>query len=1149
MRYKILGVCAAATGLVLSVAWLVDSRHRASAVSIDSTCTTSPTATTVSGSTLDTATPTRSGVVYSTGSAALQLQKLGGNFGGTLLGITNKILSGCAADFDGDGWVDFVGIGTGADGKLTFFKNQTYDNPAPTDWYNPALIRTPKFVPSATPIFTDTAIASVVTGCADFNNDGKTDIALLYCSTSGTVCTPVDKAYIFLGNGNGTFQTKYQFVSSLSSLVSLAWSSNSLAFTDYNKDGKIDMVYGVPEVSGSTGGKVIVLYNDGTSSPKFDTSTPTVLINNAGYGVKGPDAIAVGDFTNDGITDYILGGVSSANLRLYPGLLGGGVGTYQNIASGYASPATMAFSGGATAILPANFSLSGTKDIVIGTDGAAGYYTGGRLFYDKNSGTGTPFSAGASYNTQVGTLTDLDMGWVFDYDHDPDTTPDLVMADGNNSGSYYVFANRVSSKYVTCGTVDSGDLDIGSLATTEMTVTDVRIGSTTGVSPTGTSGTTVTWQASNNGGLTWINATACTDDSTKACATFGSTIGHQIRWRAKLCSNSSQSATPTISAVSTSYTYVTATNHFRAGPIAKDGIIYVGAFREPGDAGQVFAINDATGATMWNAATILDSTSSSARKIYTMASDNTRLDFSTSSSSSATFRSTLQVSDAAAATTLVNWFVSARFGLTTMHVLGAIENSTGALLSPPSKPYWFNDEATSGGERVSITAFLKKYADRKQLLFIGSKDGALHAFRTNPTNSSDSTNGTEAWAFIPYDVARRLLSDKTAGTSTAYPDGSPTLTNAKINGNWRTVLLSGEANGGRAVYALDVTETIDSSGNVVGPTPLWQFSDSAMGNTYSKPTVIRTKVSGQEQWMAVFASGAGSTPDIGDTLYAVDLYTGTLLWKFNIGDTSAYISTDITAMETDDESGTKKDGYIDRLFFADTKGRVWKLDPGVYDASAKTIESIGPVTVAGLTHKALFSTLSTSGALGADRAIASTIAAAEDSTNRLVLYFGTGGTEDTANNVQNAFYGVYADTGAIRSKLDASTGLALGVKFYGGVVYNDGQLIFTDGQDLSGLGLCSPSAGKVVAIDANTFAQQFTVSTSSKIVAPVFSQTGEIYTVTLKGEVLASAYNSTSGTTSTGTSSSGSGGSGGSSGSSDYAASETFTIVSWTQPY
>jgi hypothetical protein len=247
------------------------------------------------------------------------------------------------------------------------------------------------------------------------------------------------------------------------------------------------------------------------------------------------------------------------------------------------------------------------------------------------------------------------------------------------------------------------------------------------------------------------------------------------------------------------------------------------------------------------------------------------------------------------------------------------------------------------------------------------------------------------------------------------------------------------------------------------------------------------------------------------------------LWRFDLNDTNTYISTDITASETDDESGTAIDGFIDRVFFADNKGRIWKLDPANYDAINHTIAPVGSNVDVGLGMPALFSTRVTTNGLGQDRAIAGTLTAATDASNRLALYFGTGGTEDTPANVQNAFYAVYADTGEIRSALDQNSGIAIGVKFYGGVVFNNGQLVFTSGQDLSGLGLCAPTAGSVTAIDANTFALQFEAVAQSKIVAPLYAQQGEIYTVTITGKLMASQFVGSQGGTAPG----GGGGSGG----------------------
>jgi hypothetical protein len=1069
---------------------------------IDSTCQTGADPSVKSGSDLNSFTSTKNGVVWESSGAQLQLQKQAGVFTGTVLGVSVPIFSGCAADFDEDGWTDFVATGQGANSYIKTFKNETYQNAEPSDWNDATKIRTPKFTTTTQIEAANSSYDAAVMGCADLNGDGHQDFVYIRCTSSG--CTTPTRSDVFLGNGHGAFAAPYKMVATgnESKIGPIGWTTNSIAFADYNKDGKLDIVMGT---NAGTGGALKVLLNDGGSSPKFDQEV--YLAQNMGYGARGSSAIAVADYNGDGVPDYIVGGPATNWLRLYPGLLGGGIGTYQSLqVTGY--------TGGATAILSGNFTLSGKTSILVGSDGLNGY-TGGKVFAYENTGTSTPFTT-VKQTISTGS-SDLDLGWAFDYDHDPDRTLDFVMADGNNSASYYLYANRTLQKYVTCGTTSSDPVDIGELASTEMTVTSVRIAPTPATPTYGT----VTWEASNDDGASWHPALACADDPTKYCAALTTTNGSKIRWRATLCSNTNAPAntkTPTISSVSTSYTYVTATNHFRAGPIARDGLIYVGAFRMPGNVGHVYAMSDESGTTQWDASTKLDAQAASARKIYTADANNNRLDFSTANASSTALQSTLLVGDATAATTLIDWFFSGRFGLyAPLHVLGSIENSTPALLTPPAKPYWYDYVATPQSERQAVDDYLTAYASRPQLLFVGSRDGALHAFYTNPSNVNDANLGKEMWGFVPNDVAQRLLSDKTAGTSTAYPDGSPTLVSAKVNGRWRTVLLSGEANGGRAVYALDVTDTVTAT-STVGPTPLWQFQDANMGRTYSKPTVVRTKVNGVETWMAVFASGPGATTDVGDSVYAVDLSTGALVWRFDLNDTNTYISTDITASETNDESGATLDGYIDRVFFADNKGRVWKLDPSAFNADTHTIAPVGSSLDVGLGVPALFSTRLTAGALGEDRAIAGTLTAVTDATNKLVLYFGTGGTEDTPDTVQNGFYAVYADTGTIRSKLDFGTGILIGVKFYGGVVYNSGQLVLTNGRDFGQHGLCSSTAGNVVALDANTFALQFSTPTTSKIVAPVFARNGEIYTVTLTGQLVASTYQGGTASPSTSTS-------------------------------
>lgn len=1089
---------------------------------IDPTCESSGSPSSYTGATLNSFTPTKSGVVYDDFSATLRLQREAGIFRVAMLGVTDLVALACAADFDNDGWVDFVGAADSPNTWLRFYKNRTYENPEP-DWNDATQIRTPKFVYTTSIEPTTSSAASRGSiACGDFNNDGNQDFVYSRC-TSGDTCVP-SRASLFRGNGNGTFQPPYQFVSSLAALQRQTWGAGNVAVADYNGDGWQDLIWGAGTASSSVstmtsqGGDVLILLNNrSASTPMFVSSGK--LLTNAGFNLRGPVAIAYDDFTGDGVRDLIAAGPSTNRLRLYPGLLGGGVSTTpQSLVYGTGA----ATEGGGTFVIAADFSLDGRPDFFVGSDNfnwttingtSTANHIGGRGFYYRNDGDTQPFSGG--YTQQLSehvdphsapNLFDYDMGFAIDYDHDPDRTSDFIAADGNNAGNYYVFANRSQPQYVSCGVVESGVVDIGPLASQEMTVTEVRLEPSQSLN-----GGTIGWEASNNNGSTWHTATPCADDPSDYCVAFTNAVGNQIRWRASICSNGTRTATPHIWGVNVSYTYVLADNHFRAGPVADDGMIYIGSFRQPGDAGHFYGISDETGATIWDAAIKLQTNGS--RNLYTVTSTNVRKSFSTTSSTDPTFQATLLASDATTATTIVNWWKSSRFGLTAPQVMGAVENSTAAVLSPPKEPEWYMDNDTPDSERALIDTYVAAYATRPRLAFVGAKDGALHAFRTNPFSFTDTTNGSEAWAFIPYDVAQRLNANRISGNIDAYPDGAPTLVDAKVGGVWKTVLVMGEGNGGRHVFALDVTNSVTTTGTVNGPTPLWQFSDANMGRTFSKPSVIRVKIAGAERWLAVFASGPGLTTDVGDTVYALDLTTGALVWRFDLSDTNAYIATDITAAETDDEPGTAIDGYIDRLFFADNKGRVWKVDPGSF--SGTTMQAVNSTVDVGLSKPALFSTRATSGALGYDVAIAGTVAAGEISTatgKRLVLFFGTGGTEDTPATTQNAFYAVAADDGEIVGSFLGECSGGVCSKFYGGVAVNGNQLIVSQGIDLSGLGLCAPSAGEISILNAQTLAEEFSVPVGSKIVAPVFVQNGELYTVNLQGELVTTQYTGETGT-------------------------------------
>ena len=96
-----------------------------------------PTPTSWNGSFLDTDT-TKSGVVFNTVNSRLELQRNGQQFNTKALTATSDTVYVATADFDKDGWIDFVGIPqattlTTTSTAVSLFKNFTFQNENCTD--------------------------------------------------------------------------------------------------------------------------------------------------------------------------------------------------------------------------------------------------------------------------------------------------------------------------------------------------------------------------------------------------------------------------------------------------------------------------------------------------------------------------------------------------------------------------------------------------------------------------------------------------------------------------------------------------------------------------------------------------------------------------------------------------------------------------------------------------------------------------------------------------------------------------------------------------------------------------------------------------------------------------------------------------------
>src|SRR5262249_47268541 len=160
------------------------------------TCPQTSSPTQWSGATLDTGT-TKSGVIFDGTSAQLKLQPSAGLFKSTPLGITDLTVFASAADFDKDGWTDFVGTGEGH-GFISIYRNMAWQwtdgvnnctytgpgtcaNPATQNpemtpsWSDPNFVLPPRF--KTISVLADTVVTKWrPTVAGDFNGDGWPDI-------------------------------------------------------------------------------------------------------------------------------------------------------------------------------------------------------------------------------------------------------------------------------------------------------------------------------------------------------------------------------------------------------------------------------------------------------------------------------------------------------------------------------------------------------------------------------------------------------------------------------------------------------------------------------------------------------------------------------------------------------------------------------------------------------------------------------------------------------------------------------------------------------------------------------------------------------------------------------------------------------------
>lgn len=275
-------------------------------------------------------------------------------------------------------------------------------------------------------------------------------------------------------------------------------------------------------------------------------------------------------------------------------------------------------------------------------------------------------------------------------------------------------------------------------------------------------------------------------------------------------------------------------------------------------------------------------------------------------------------------------------------VLGDIVSSQPVYVKEPFAEYL--DEG--------YQSFRDEKLNRAPVVYVGANDGMLHAFNAAVFQSDgvtlDPDGGKELWAIIPSSVSAKLytLADQYyKNTHTYFVDGSPVVGDVDMDApaipappagrpawtpNWKSILVGGLNAGGRAFYALDVTDP-------AAPKALWEFKlgscgvsgeDCHIGYSFGRPVI--TKLA-DGRWVVILTSGYNNvrspsgTGDGKGYFYVLKAYTGELLYKIETSAGDASTPSGLTQINSYIENA-RFDNTTKRVYGTDVLGNVWLAD-------------------------------------------------------------------------------------------------------------------------------------------------------------------------------------------------------------------------------
>lgn len=247
-----------------------------------------------------------------------------------------------------------------------------------------------------------------------------------------------------------------------------------------------------------------------------------------------------------------------------------------------------------------------------------------------------------------------------------------------------------------------------------------------------------------------------------------------------------------------------------------------------------------------------------------------------------------------------------------------------------SRPLFVRDQLDMGYQTLPsvqgghlYSAFLRAKSARAGLLVASANNGMVHALR-DTLGQQSTRDGEEVVAYIPGAVLPHLhvLADKQYA-SPQLPhrflvDGPLSESDAYLDGRWRNLVLGSLGAGGRAVFALDVTDlgSADEAAalhNARNPVR-WELTHEDLGHV---STAIETGVLPDGTWVAVFGNGPNSARGQA-TLFVVRLSDG-MVQTVPVGEPGSNALGGVGVVR----NGL---GQIISLYAGDFKGMLWRFD-------------------------------------------------------------------------------------------------------------------------------------------------------------------------------------------------------------------------------